>query len=232
VDRLTRKELKTDQFAAEVSHGFDFVTQHTADFKKYGAIVLVVALLGGGAYFYRQRQAAARGEALSQALRIAGAKVGPPAPPSITFPTQDAKDTARAKALADVAAQYRGSNEGAIAGLYLGVGLADKGDLKGAEKQFQDVVDSAPADMASVATMALAQTLDADGKGADAEKLLKNLSEHPTALVSKEQALLELGSMVGKRNKAEGEKILSGLSNSRAAVAQSVVSALGALTNN
>ena len=80
--------------------------------------------------------------------------------------------------------------------------------------------------------MALAQTLDADGKGADAEKLLKNLSEHPTALVSKEQALLELGSMVGKRNKAEGEKILSGLSNSRAAVAQSVVSALGALTNN
>lgn len=232
MDRLTRKELKTDQFAQEVSHGFEFMTQHTADIKKYGAIVLVVALLGGGVYFYRSRQAAARGEALSQALRIAGAKVGPPAPPSITFPTQEAKDTARAKALGDVAAQYRGTNEGAIAGIYLGVGLADKGDLKSAEKTFQDVVDSAPKDMASVATLSLAQTLDADGKGADAEKLLKNLSEHPTALVSKEQALLELGTIVGKRSKAEAEKILTGLSGGRAAVSQSVVAALGALQNN
>jgi predicted negative regulator of RcsB-dependent stress response len=229
---LTRKDLKTDKFAEEVTHGFEFITAHTAEVKKYGAIVVVVAILAGGILYYRNHQAGIRAEALSQALRIANARVGPPAPPALTFPTQDAKDQARNKALADVKTQYHGTNEGAIAGLYYGVSLADKGDVTGAEKEFRDVADSAPKDLAAVGSLSLAQTLASEGKDADAEKILRDLANKPTALVSKEQAQIELAQIIAKRDKAEAMKILNGLSNSRPSVSQTVVTVMGNIQNN
>lgn len=229
---LTRKDLKTDKFAEEVSHGFEFLTHHTAEVKKYGAIVVAVAVLAGGVYFYRRHAATVRGDALSQALRIVSAKVGPPQPPTITYATEDEKEKAKTKALADVAATYHGTNEGAIAGLYLGVSLADKGDVAAAEKQFRDVVDSAPKDLAAVGSLSLAQLLASEGKDAEAVKLLQDIENHPSTLVSKEQAQLERGTIVGKKNLAEGRKIIEPLTNGRTAVSQAAVTALGALSQN
>ena len=80
-----------------------------------------------------------------------------PVPPNVTFKTQAEKDQARNKAFADLATKYRGSREGAIGAIFMAANAADKGDMASAEKQYKDIVDSAPSDFASVASVSLAQ---------------------------------------------------------------------------
>ena len=45
MDRYTRKNLKTDKFAQEVTHGFEFLSEHSTDVKRYAAIALAVLVL-------------------------------------------------------------------------------------------------------------------------------------------------------------------------------------------
>jgi len=60
VDRLTRKELKTDKFAAEVGHTVQFLEQHRREATIVGGAVVILAILAIGAYFYMGRQHTAR----------------------------------------------------------------------------------------------------------------------------------------------------------------------------
>jgi predicted negative regulator of RcsB-dependent stress response len=233
VDRLTRKDLKTDKFAVEAEHMFEFLTDHPEQLKKYGAIAAAVVIVIGGIYFYRTHQATAREEALAQAMKLDDAIVSNnPVPPNITFKTQAEKDQARNKAFADLAAKYRGSREGAIGGIYMASTAADKGDLAEAEKQYKDVVDSAPSDFASLATISLAQVYSAEGKQADAEKLLQDLIKNPTTLVSKEQATIALADVEMKTKPAEARKLLEPLRIGRSAVSRAAVTMLGNLPQN
>ncbi len=115
MDRLSRKELKTDKFVQETGHIFEFLTEHPEQVKMYGAALLGLIVLAGGIYFYRNHQAAARQDALAQAMRIDYAVISNnPVPPNLTFPTEAEKDQKRTKAFTDLATKYRGSREGAI----------------------------------------------------------------------------------------------------------------------
>jgi predicted negative regulator of RcsB-dependent stress response len=233
VDRLSRKELKTDKFVQETGHIFEFLTEHPEQLKMYGAIALGVIVLAGGIYFYRNHQAAAREEALAQAMRIDNAVVSNnPVPPNLNFKTTEEKDQARTKAFTELATKYRGSREGAIGAIYMASTAADSGDLASAEKQYRDVVDSAPSDFASLATISLAQLLNAQGKHDEAEKLLRDLIKNPTTLVSKEQATIELAAVLAKTKPAEARALLDPLKIGRSAVSRQAVQMLGQLPQN
>ena len=54
-----------------------------------------------------------------------------------SFPTQEEKDKAVVKDLAEVANKYSGKEEGRIAQYFLGLHYADKGNLAEAEKQLK-----------------------------------------------------------------------------------------------
>src|SRR5579862_1241675 len=152
MDSRTRKDLKTDKFAQEVEHTWSFLTHHTGEVKRYGAIAVAVLVIVGGIYLYTHHQATMRAEALASAIRISDAVVSPtPHPPDLNFPTAEAKETAVTQAYSDLAAQYHGSQEGAIAQLYLGGVQLNKGKLQEAAKIYQDMVDSAPGPYASIA---------------------------------------------------------------------------------
>jgi predicted negative regulator of RcsB-dependent stress response len=233
VDRLTRKDLKTDKFAVEAGHAFEFLTEHPEQLKKYGSIAAAAVILIAGIFFYRSHQATARQEALANAMKIDDAIVSNnPVPPNMTFKTAAEKDQARNKAFSDLATKYRGSREGAIGGIFVASTAADKGDLAGAEKQYKDVVDSAPSDFASLATISLAQVYHAEGKDADAEKLLNDLIKNPTTLVSKEQATIALADVKMKSNPAAARKLLEPLRIGRSAVSRAAVTMLGNLPQN
>lgn len=228
--RITRKNLKSDPFAQEVSTIWDWTGAHKDEVLRYGGIALAVVLVVAGIFYYLRYQAGVREEALSNALRIDGANVGgQPQPGMLQFATQDEKDKAWQKAFTDVAAKYHGTLEGSIAEMYLASASADKGDLASAEKRYLDVVDSAPKAYASMARMALAQTYEAEGKNGDAEKILRDAVSHPTVTVSKEEATIELALLIGKTNQDEARKMLEPLRTSRTAISRAAVQALGDL---
>jgi predicted negative regulator of RcsB-dependent stress response len=209
-EHLTRKELlKTDRFSLTAEHAADYFGAHRMRvFQAAGAVVLA-ALLGVGVYFWMQHAAGVRRDKLASALQVQEAPVGPAAQPgAISFPTQDAKDAAVSKAFSEIAAQYNGSHEGAIAEYTLAGLATDAGRNDEARKRYQAVIDSGSKEYASLAKLSLAQLDFAENKNADGEKLLRDLVDHPTALVSKDQAALALVHQIAKTRPAEAHKLI------------------------
>jgi hypothetical protein len=243
VDRQTRKNIKTDKFAEEIGHTFSFLTSHSDETKRYAVMGLAVLVVAIGIYYftvpgqflgfptYPARQAATREQALADAIKVDEAVINAtPQPPRLNFPTQEAKDKARTKAFSDVAVKYHGSQEGAMAGIYIAAEQVDKGNYPGAEKLYQDVADSASADYASLAKLSLAGVYAAEGKNSDAENLIRSLIAHPTTLVSKEQATIQLADMLIPTKPDEAKKLLQPLTTStRAAISRAAIDEMGKL---
>lgn len=231
MNRYTRKNLKTDKFAQEVTHGFEWITDHKDKAIRYGSIAAAVIVVVLGTYLYIRHQATAREDALAAAVKIDNATVGAPNSQtpagSLTFATADAKETARIKAFTELAAKYPGTQEGSIAEMYLASDAGDKGNIAEAEKRYKNVMDSAPTPYASLARLALAQVYQTEDKNADAEKLLREAVNHPTITVSKDDAIIQLALLLAKSNPEEARKMLEPLRTSRTPVSRAAVEALG-----
>lgn len=230
MDRTRRQALKSDKFAEEVGQTIGFLSEHRSQVKLYGGIAAAVLVLVAAYYFYSNHAAGVRQEALAAALKVDDATVGAQAqPPLMNFPTQEAKDKARTQAFADIASKYSGSQEAAVAQMYLAAALADKGQLAEAEKAYKNVADSAPSAYASVAKVALADVYAGQGKVAEAEKIFRDLMDHPTPFVSKEEATIHLAQAIAKTKPADARKMLEPLRTSRSAVSRAAISTLGSI---
>jgi predicted negative regulator of RcsB-dependent stress response len=220
---LTRKELKTDQVAEKVFDVFEWASEHRKEVAQWVGLALVVVLALIGFSYYRSNQATVRQEALAQALRIDDATVGTEQiqQQNLHFNTPEEKEKARSQAFAELAAKYSGSQEGAIAEIYVASWAADKGNLTEAEKRFKDVVDSGPEAYAAQARLSLAQVYAGQGKIADAKKTLQALIDKPTGTVSKEEATLLLAQLLEKSDPAEAQKLAGPLrASNRTAVSR------------
>ena len=227
MDRLTRKELKTDKFALEVGHGVEYVAEHKQQMIRYGAIAAGVLVLIIAIFAYRSYQNGVREDALRNAIRVQDALVGQPATESLlAFPTQEEKDKALQKAMAEVASKHPGTDQGSIARYFLGTYAADKGDLTGAEKALKDVIENGPANYASLAKLALGPVYKAQGKPAEGEKILRDLMANPTMFVSKEQATIALAQLLANSNPQEARKLIEPLREMRGPVSRAALTAL------
>ncbi len=229
MDRQTRKQLKTDKFAQEVGDTFAFIGEHKDEAVRYGLIALAVVVLAGGYYFYSRHQASVREDALAEAMKVDDSIVGPA--DTLTnkaFPTKEAKTAARTKAFTDLSTKYRGTTEGAIGGIFVAAQLADSGQYADAEKAYKDVVDSAPKEYSALAEVSLAQVYSAEGKTSEAEKLLQYRIDHPTELVSSDEAKLALGDVLAKSNPTAALKLVEPLRTStRQAISKEAINEVG-----
>ncbi len=227
MDRLTRKELKTDKFALEVGHSVEYVTEHRQQFIRWGSIaaaVLVVALIVYGLVSYRSNT---RDAALRAALDVSETPFGQPqAPGQVTFPTEEARNAAFQKALTDVVGKYGSSEQGAIAKYYLGTMAADKGDLATAEKDLRAVIADGNKNYASLAKLALAPVLKSEGKAQEGEQMLRSLVNNPTTFVSKEAATISLAKYIATDKPQEARKLLEPLRTDRSAISRAALTAL------
>src|SRR5207253_11304793 len=129
----------------------------------------------------------------------------------------------------DLRSKHSGSAEAHVAQYYLGSIKADQGKLAEAEKLFQEVSQKADAKYASLAKLSLAQIYFADGRSDQGEKVLRDLMDHPTIFVSKEQATISLARFLAPKKPAESRKLLDPLRNGPPAVSQIALSLLGEL---
>jgi len=230
VARITRKELKTDKFALEVGQTVSFFEEHRDEILRYGAVALVVAALIAGWLVYQRHQRTGREEALAKAILLQEAPIGT-APNSLglNFVTQAAKDQETTKAFAALAAKYPGTAEGEVAQYYIGAIEADASKMAEAEKHFQEVAQHGNAAFASLAKLSLAQIYFSDGRDAQGEATLRDLIDHPTALVSKDQATLTLARHLMLKRPAEARRLLDPLKTVNGPVGQLALSLYGQL---
>jgi predicted negative regulator of RcsB-dependent stress response len=233
VARFTRKELKKDAFAEEVSQTVEFLGEHRKQVVRYGTAALVIVVLAGGYYYYNKWQAGKRHQALAAAIRIQEAPVVPSAGNTAmrTFPTQEAKQQAASKAFTELTEKYPGTEEGTIARYFLGTMAIDDGRLNHAETFLKEAAGSKDANYASLAKLALAQVYQAQGKTAEGEALLRSLIEKPTLFVSKTQATIALARMLVSSKPDEARKLLEPLRLEAGPAARAAFSILNQLPN-
>jgi TolA-binding protein len=226
VDKLTRKELKSDKFALEVQHGVEFVSGHRQQVIKWAGPAVAIVLIVVGVIWYRNYQHNARQEALHSAMEIQNAVVGPAQSEyAVAFATQDARQTAVIKAWTDLAAKYPGTQEGDIAEFFLGTNAADLGKLPEAVKHFSAAIDSGSGPYASEAKLALAEVYAGQGKLNDAVNLIQSVIDHPTVMVSKDTATLALADLIKTSDPKRAHQLTDPLRTSpRSAVSKAAIS--------
>jgi len=230
VDRISRKELKTDKFVAEVSETVEFFQAHRRQIMRYGSVVLAVLVLLAAFGWYRRHQRTVRQEALNAALAIYNAPVGQTGNPFLPgYPSEEERNKAALKAFSDLVARYPRSDEGLIATYYLGTMAADRGDLAEAEKHLRQVAESGAGNYASLAKVALADLYRSQGKIAEGEKLLRSLIEKPTDFVSREHATILLAELIKESRPEEARKLLEPLRTERSVISRHSLSVLAEL---
>jgi predicted negative regulator of RcsB-dependent stress response len=230
VARLTRKELKSDKFALEVQHGVEYVSEHRRQLIRWGGIGVAVVILAVAFFVYRNYERGLRQEALHHAMQIQNATIGTQQGNDFLtiFPTEAERYKAAGKAFTDLAAKYPGTDEGTLAQFFLGTNASDQGNLAEAEKRLKSVADSGNQDFGSMAKLSLARVYASEGKLGDGEKIIQSIIDHPSGLVSKEQATLALGQLIQASDPQRARKLIEPLrSNKRGAISKAAITAIG-----
>jgi predicted negative regulator of RcsB-dependent stress response len=231
VDKLTRKELKSDKFALEVQHSVEYVSLHRRQMVQWAVPVVAVVLIVIGIFWYRNYQHTVRQEALHATMLIQNSTIGPSQSDYVvSFPTADARKTAVVKAWTDFAAKYPGTEEGGIAEFFLGTNASDAGNLPEAVKHFKAAIDSSSAPYASEAKLALAQVYAAQGKVNDGVQLIQSVIDRPTVLVSKDAAILAMADLIKTSDPQRARKLVDPLRTStRSAVSKAAITLASSL---
>ncbi len=201
--RLTRHELKEDEFVSTVESAEEYARQHATQIIAgvLGAVIVAGAIVGYRSYSAHQEAAA--NAALGEALKTFKADVGPapqtnlfsqdantPQPGAPEFSTDQQKYQAALKQFTDVAAKYPRQAAADFARYHIGLCQASLGNDQAAVKTLESASDSSDKNTAALASVALAGELNKLGKTDDAVKVYQKLADHPTSTVPRAEALL------------------------------------------
>ncbi len=232
MDRLTRKELKSDKFVEKVRSTLEFLREHRRQAILIASVALAGVLVAVGVLAWRRHERIQRQVALREAFRIYQAVVTDEAPPFfVRFNTEEEKNRAVEKAFQDLIAKYPGTAEATIAKYYLGVHYHYTNQEDRAEKVLKEVVASGKQPFASQAAYSLAELYAGQGRIEEAEKLLRQLIEHPTVLVPKEQATITLAKVIAKKDPQQARKLLEPLRERPGAVGRVALTTLGEISS-
>lgn len=209
MDRITRKSLKEDRFAAEVTQSVEFLTEHRRQSIIYGGVAVAVLAIGLGIYFYWQHHSTAAHAELAEALATDRAPVSDEQTPGRTsFKTEAEKNSKALAAFQSVVKDFPRSKEASIANYYIGVIDYRMGKTAEAQRQFEKVISGGDADVAGLARLTLGEIYAAQGRLDDARKIYDYLIQHPTVMVPKTEAQLALVRALRASHPEEARKLL------------------------
>jgi tetratricopeptide (TPR) repeat protein len=199
--RLTRQELKKDEFAERLETIQEFFLHNQKEIVKFGGIaVLIAAVAIGGLFLYRSRQNKAS-SAFAQALVSFHAPVMPSAPPGttqLTFKSDAEKYQQALKQFSEVAGSYSWSAQGRYARYYVGLCQRALGNNTEAEKELKASSEGRDTELAALAKFALGGLYEQTGRTDQAEKIYRDLQSHPAATVPKATVELALADLYQK----------------------------------
>lgn len=205
-----RHHLKTNEFVSTTARVVETVTEHR-DRIMLGAIVLAIAVIAGGGYWYwRHYTAQQAGSLLGVAMAIEQAPIVPA--PSIpgatqnpgTYPTEQARLDAALAAFQKVGESYGSTQEGLTARYHVGVTLMTMGRYDEADRAFQTTIDSAGSSIyGPMARMGRAEVLLRQGKHDAAIKAFSDLSGERDGLLPIDGILMQLARAYMKAGKIQ-----------------------------
>lgn len=206
----TRRQLKEDKFAETAQDAAEWAGEHRKLVTWTVSILIIVIVVTVGGWTWRSRQIEQANIDLSAALRTLSAPLRPagtPAGDTPSFTSIAERGQAAAKQLQATADKYSLVPPGKVARYLLGSAQLQAGNTAAAEQTFKTAADFSDKDIAALAKMSLASIYTDSNRQADAIKIYKELSDHPTATVSKSTAQLALAEIYEKTDPQEATKI-------------------------
>jgi len=205
--RLTRKDIKRDEFASAVGRGVDYAESHSRELLTTIGCVLLAVLLGILAYFYANHRSELANQALAAAVKAATAPIDPtgakPADPTAPSFATEAARQARARRLLDrVRSDYRWTDAADVASLYLAEIDAATGKLAAARQRWTDFVKKhGDHVLAAQARIDLLELDRSQGKGQQVAQQLRQMLDQSDAPLPQDVILYQLAITLEQLNR-------------------------------
>jgi hypothetical protein len=215
VARYTRHQLKEDKFTETAAESLSWMREHQGKLTT-ALVIAVLAILGAAAaWFYLQRSEQQASLELSKALRTLNTPLreagSPPNPQFESFGSAKERAEAARKQFKEIAEKYKHTRSGEAASYLEGMTAIAAGDTAAGEKRLKELAAGRNKDLGSLARLRLAALYRSTNRDADAIAIYKDLAEHPTQMVTKEMAQLELAAAYQEKNPAEAQRIYQAL---------------------
>jgi len=196
----TRHQMKQDRFSRVTIDAAERTAHWSVEHKNKltvaAVIVLVVAGIAAGSWYYLNQQDQKASLEMSQAVRTLNTPVRPPNMPAQaeapSFASSAERATAAHKQFQAIVDKYPHTHAAEFARYFLGLTAANLGDNASAERELQKVVSSGNSDVVALAKMALASVYRNTGRNKQAVDLYKQLAAKPASTVGKVTAQMEL----------------------------------------
>jgi len=215
MDRLTRHELKQDEFRETLDTLDDYLKTHLKEILT--TVILVVVAVGAvvGLRYYLSEQEASANIELAAALKTFQAYVGNAAPETLgagaeTYATSAEKYQKARDQFNAIVLKYRmfpRPKAVGIARYHVGVCDSLLGNSSAAINTLQEASRDSDREIATLAQFALAGEFLKTGKQPEAVKVYQNLADHPSLAVPKASALLAMADAFKDSDPARARKI-------------------------
>ncbi len=215
MDRLTRHELKQDEFRETLDTLDDYVKTHLKEILTTAILVIVAVGAAVGLKYYLSEQGASANMELALALKTFQAYVGNASPETLgagaeTYSTSAEKYQKARDQFNAIVLKYRmfpRPKAVGIARYHVGICESLLGNSSAAINTLQEASRDSDREIAALAQFALAGEFLKAGKQQEAVKIYQNLADHPSLAVPKAGALLALADAFKDSDPARARKI-------------------------
>lgn len=204
--RLTRKQIKKDQFVSFVDRGIHWLSQNWRQAAIGLGSVLAVALVWWGATALLASRQDSAAQAVATALEAYEAPVGPSAPADapIKFATDTERLAAAEKGFQAVKSRYWLTPQARMAELFLARIAADRGDQAQAIKLLEGITSRRTDDpVVRLAMLDLVRLRVAKGEGVQLVAALEGMASGKDPRLPRDAALFQLARVWEREGKAE-----------------------------
>lgn len=207
----TRRQLKEDKFAKGTQEAVHWAVEHRPTLIWTIGVIVIAAVVVISLLAWNSRQTEQANIELSKALLTLNAPLrpagSPPDPTSKSFTSSVERAKQAEKELKDVGSRFSHTKAGKVAAYLAGTAAVQAGDNAEAERLLKSIADSSDTRVAALAKLGLANFYRGNNRPADAAKIYRDLSDHPTDTVSKGEAQLELAEMYAATDPKEAANI-------------------------